>query len=293
MTNRLLRSCGTHDGSFHADEVTACALLIHFQLIDRDKIVRTRSMEELEKCDYVCDVGGVYDPSDRRFDHHQTEYQGDMSSAGMVWLDLKRKKIVDSETYDFLNRTLIMGVDAHDNGRVEYELGTCSFSHVVSNFVCIQYDAPPEMQNKAFFEALDFVSGHLKRTLERYEYGKSCREKVSLSMQGNDRVLIFDESMPWLENFFDLGGERHPGLFVVMPSGGHWKLRAIPPSLKERMKVRMPLPQKWAGLLEDDLKKVSGIQGAIFCHKGRFTSVWETKEDAMLALKLVLDGVFS
>lgn len=73
-----------------------------------------------------------------------------------------------------------------------------------------------------------------------------------------------------------------------MPSGHHWKLRAIPPTNEERMKVRQPLPKEWAGLLEDELKKVSGIRGAIFCHKGRFISVWETKEDAMLALQHVL-----
>nr|NGX27459.1 hypothetical protein [Chlamydiota bacterium] len=38
----ISRSLGTHDGSFHADEVSACALLLVFDLIDRDKIFRTR-----------------------------------------------------------------------------------------------------------------------------------------------------------------------------------------------------------------------------------------------------------
>jgi len=52
--------------------------------------------------------------------------------------------------------------------------------------------------------------------------------------------------------------------------------------------VRLPLPEEWAGLLEDDLKKASEIPGAIFCHKGRFISVWETKEDAFKALKYIL-----
>ena len=33
------RSCGTHDGTFHADEVTACALLILFDLVDEDKVL--------------------------------------------------------------------------------------------------------------------------------------------------------------------------------------------------------------------------------------------------------------
>ena len=73
-----------------------------------------------------------------------------------------------------------------------------------------------------------------------------------------------------------------------MPSGEHWKLRGIPPNLQEKMKVRLPLPQEWAGLSEEDLKRVSGIPGAIFCHKGRFISVWETKGDALQALHYVL-----
>jgi uncharacterized UPF0160 family protein len=54
------------------------------------------------------------------------------------------------------------------------------------------------------------------------------------------------------------------------------------------MQVRMPLPVEWAGLMDEDLKKASGIKGAIFCHKGRFISVWETKEDAIKALEFVL-----
>lgn len=289
MDRRIPLSFGTHDGSFHADEVTACALLLYYHLIDRSKVVRTRNLSKLVLCEYVCDVGGIYCPSDKRYDHHQSEYLGELSSAGMVWADLKKRSIVDADTYDFLNKTLILGIDAHDNGRVEYESGVCSFSHVVSNFVCTQYDAPAELQNRAFFEAVDFVVGHLTRSLERYRYSKSCREKVLAAMSKNHQTLIFDESMPWIESFFDLGGETHPALFVIMPSGGHWKLRGIPPSLKERMKVRKPLPAQWAGLLDLDLKKASGIEGAIFCHKGRFTSVWETKEDALQALKLVLE----
>ncbi len=58
---KVQRSCGVHNGEFHADEVTACALLIHFDLIDTDKIIRTRDLEHLKSCDFVCDVGGEYD----------------------------------------------------------------------------------------------------------------------------------------------------------------------------------------------------------------------------------------
>jgi uncharacterized UPF0160 family protein len=91
-----------------------------------------------------------------------------------------------------------------------------------------------------------------------------------------------------LEPFFELDGIHHPARFVIMPSGVHWKLRGIPPSYEDRMKVRLPQPKEWAGLLDEDLKRVSGIPGAIFCHKGRFISVWETKEDALKALEYTL-----
>lgn len=284
----IARSVGTHDGSFHADEVTACALLVVFNLVDKNKIFRTRDLKVLAQYEFVCDVGGIYDPKIKRFDHHQSEYQGPLSSAGMILAYLRDTHIIDVETYHFLNRSLILGVDAHDNGRSIQEVGSCSFSHVVSNFVPPQYDASSELQDRCFFEAFAFVLGHLQRMLERWRYICSCKDVVADHMKRQEKVLFFDQPIPWLESFFDLGGENHPALFIVMPSGGHWKLRGIPPSLEKRMEVRKPLPSEWAGLLDEDLKKVSGIPGAVFCHKGRFVSVWETKEDVLQALKKVL-----
>jgi uncharacterized UPF0160 family protein len=284
---RIERSFGTHDGPFHADEVTACALLLLFDLIDRDKIVRTRDLQELERCAYVCDVGGVFDPSDKRYDHHQSEYKGELSSAGMVWQDLFKREVVDEELYHFLNRSLILGIDADDNGRFIQAVGWCTFSHVVSNFVPTQYNAPKEMERQGFFEALDFVLGHLRRFLDHFFYVKSCREKVAIAMQKRDGYLLFEEAIPWTDNFFALGGRDHPALFVIMPSGDHWKLRAIPRSSEDRIQLRLPLPDAWAGLSGDELKKVTGIAGAMFCHKGRFFSVWKTKADALKAFELV------
>ena len=106
-------------------------------------------------------------------------------------------------------------------------------------------------------------------------------------MDKKNKVLYFDEPMPWIESFFDLGGARHPAQFIIMPAGSQWKLRGIPPSYDKRMQVRLPLPKVWAGLIDEQLKKKTGIPGAVFCHKGRFISIWETKEDAEKALKYV------
>ncbi|MCB1111192.1 MAG: MYG1 family protein [Chlamydiales bacterium] len=282
------RSFGTHDGTFHADEVTACALLLLFDLIDPDKIVRTRDEERLSHCAYVCDVGAVYDPEHQLFDHHQVEYQGDLSSAGMILLYLKEQKIIDDHAFHVLNNAVIRGVDDHDNGRDPQLPGVCTYSHVMANFTPIHPDVTAEEQDAAFYEALAFGLGHLKRVWKRYQYICSCRDEVARAMEAKGECLFFDRALSWLEPFFELGGEQHPARFVIMPTGEHWKLRGIPPSLKNRMDVRCPLPVEWAGLLDDDLKKVSGIPGAIFCHKGRFISVWETRDDAVKALEYTL-----
>ncbi|MES2200593.1 MAG: MYG1 family protein [Chlamydiota bacterium] len=280
----ISRSFGTHDGLFHADEVTACALLLYYGLIDREKWVRTRNKQLLDGCEFVCDVGGSYDPKRKKFDHHQLSYGGDLSSAGMIWAYLKEQGIVSAVVYDFLNHSLIQGVDAHDNGKVSSEVGVCSFSQIISNFVPIRYDVSAKEQDRAFSLALDFVLGHITRAMDRFAYVQECKEKVRLAMKEEKNFLLFEESMPWIDSFFELGGENHPAQFVVMPSGKQWKVRGIPPSSIDRMKVRKPLPLEWAGLLEEDFKKVSGLPGAVFCHKGRFISVWETKEDAFKAL---------
>lgn len=282
------RSFGTHDGSFHADEVTACALLVLFDQIDKENVKRSRDPEILSHCEFVCDVGGSYDPDRKRFDHHQVEYGGPMSSAGMVLKYLRDQRIINQELYDYFNKSLIMGVDAHDNGVAKSEVGFCSFSQVVSNFLPVEYSINPKDYDETFFQALEFVIGHLSRLQKRFLYTLSCKEKVRACMAKSTYVMIYEESLPWLENFFNLGGENHPALFVLMPTGVHWKLRAIPPNLKERMKVRKPLPAEWAGLHEKDLQKISKIPGAIFCHKGRFISIWKTKEDALKALDYVM-----
>lgn len=287
-TRKIPRSIGTHDGTFHADEVTACALLLLFDLADEDKIIRTRDHALLQECEYVCDVGGEYNPAKKLFDHHQADYVGPMSSAGMILQYLFDSKKINQKEYDFFNQSLILGVDAHDNGADLQLPGVCTYSLVVANFTPVIHDASRESLDLAFHKALEFAYGHLKRLWKRYHYVLSCQQIVIDTMASNQNFLFFDRGIPWIDSFFSQDGEHHPALFVIMPSGSHWKLRGIPPNSHERMKVRLPLPLAWAGLSDEELRNVTGIPGAIFCHKGRFISVWETKEDALKALELTL-----
>jgi uncharacterized UPF0160 family protein len=58
----------THAGQFHADELLAIALL--HEVIGELEVIRTFSPQP-EEGDWVLDIGGVYDPESRGFDHHQ------------------------------------------------------------------------------------------------------------------------------------------------------------------------------------------------------------------------------
>ena len=78
----------THNGTFHADEVTASVI---FYLLDPEtRFIRTRDPETMEKADYVVDVSGQFD-LEKHFDHHPREFgvfrdNGiKYATAGLIW----------------------------------------------------------------------------------------------------------------------------------------------------------------------------------------------------------------
>jgi len=72
----------THKGMFHADEVTAIALLKVFT--DEDITVSRVKGDttDFSSFDMVIDIGKKFDGV-KLFDHHQ--YKGGKSSAGLIW----------------------------------------------------------------------------------------------------------------------------------------------------------------------------------------------------------------
>ena len=85
MTNKM--KIGTHNGTFHCDEVLACSMLKHLPQYKDAEIVRTRDQAVLDTCDIVVDVGGVFDPTKHRYDHHQKTFSDSMKTLveGKKW----------------------------------------------------------------------------------------------------------------------------------------------------------------------------------------------------------------
>ncbi|XP_030373771.1 UPF0160 protein C27H6.8 isoform X2 [Scaptodrosophila lebanonensis] len=72
---------GTHNGTFHCDEVVACFMLKQLPEYENAEILRSRDDKLLrEKCDIIVDVGSEFDPEKKLFDHHQKSFQDTLSS---------------------------------------------------------------------------------------------------------------------------------------------------------------------------------------------------------------------
>lgn len=65
---------GTHSGSFQADEAMGVWMLRQIPEYRNSKVVRSRDLKVLDSLDIVIDVGGTYDHSKLRYDHHQRGY---------------------------------------------------------------------------------------------------------------------------------------------------------------------------------------------------------------------------
>ncbi len=296
------KSFGTHSGVFHADEVTACAFLLSYGLIDRRRILRTRNLQLLKNCEYVCDVGGVYEPDEKRFDHHLASYRGGLSSAGMILKYLKNKKIVSRQLFAYFNDHFVKGVDLHDIGKSQLIEGTANFSQVIANFLPVEYDASESKMNQAFKRALSFVLEYINILRKRFLVVEQDLKKMKQAMAQHKgfanqnsnlkryayKYLVLEKPFSWVEPFFAAGGQKHPALFIVMKMKDCWKLRTVPPSWKKRMQMRKPLPKTWAGLEGKKLEDKTKIPGSIFCHKGRFVAFFKTKKAVFQALEKAL-----
>ncbi|KAK8215145.1 hypothetical protein M8818_002155 [Zalaria obscura] len=130
---------GTHSGHFHADEALAVYILRLLPDYANSTLIRTRDAEKLATCHTVVDVGGTYDDSARRYDHHQREFNTvfpahntKLSSAGLVYMHYGKRIIstctglaLDSPDLELLYQKLyddfVEAFDANDNGISAYD----------------------------------------------------------------------------------------------------------------------------------------------------------------------------
>ena len=279
-------NCITHSGTMHADDVFATAFLeLYFGDV---KLFRTTSVN----FDEVDSNALVYDVGRRKFDHHQVdalkrENGITYCSFGLLWKEfgkdsLKKRNIeyID-EVFEGIDKDLIEGIDADDNGifpKIEADYKVKTTSSIVKLFNPSFNSDEDESEQFLKAEAL------AKMIFEEeilYINGKViAAKKVECLLENRNKekkYLVLDEFLPYEETLLNVEDANNI-LFVAYPSNrGGYAIKTVPKSLEDRT-ARMDFPEEWAGLCNEELENVSKINGLKFCHLGRFIVSCTNKE---------------
>ncbi|MFH1585603.1 MAG: MYG1 family protein [archaeon] len=285
-----MKTVATHDGRFHKDEIFAVAILkIIYPNI---KVIRSRDPEIFSKADIRVDVGLKYNPKTNDFDHHQNEFNEKRengvyySSCGLIWKHFWKGVVESKEVALELDGKLFQPIDAEDNGINLYDSGPIkpyTLREISRSFFPIFEDK--EEINKAFMKVVDLAVNIIKNEINMISEIVKARTILKNKIEkSNEEYLVLDKYIPWkkyvIENT-DLKYVVHPG------HDKKWVVVAVPIKNGD-YRCRKDFPREWAGLVGEDLAKVTGVKDAYFCHKSRFIVSTKTKEGAIKIVKLAL-----
>jgi len=203
---------------------------------------------------------------------------------------------VDNHLFSFVSSFLPDWDDESPNfdgqfqkcANVAFTLLKRQITSYILNYACYKnYQVPILSDNMVAETQIAAEIRKSKAAKDRAEMEFLRRLQIGYYHVGN--VLeIPSQTMPWQELVIK-NNEKHsdaPIDFVIFPypAGGH-AIQCVPPSMDEMFQQRIPLPKSWAGETER-LTAISGIEGATFCHNGRFFARAETRDGVMKMAKL-------
>lgn len=284
----------THDGSFHPDEVMACAVLT--KLFPSYTIIRSREPEILHRAKIVVDVGGVYDPDHYRYDHHLpspplrpdgTPY----SSIGLIWkhyghefvssLLPKEASSFINDIYRRINDNYISPIDAKDNG-LHHEFIT-SIDRIVFDLRPRTDDVPlyeiRQLMDDHFTQAVTIARMILCNIVKNYYHDILDQKEYDALFEQNDDITITKRDLHAARfAHTDVKFLIHPKEIDRKPYQ-QYHITCVP-FPHDHFSQKIPLPKAWAGLKHPELAQVSGIKTATYLHHKCFFGITQTLEDA-------------
>lgn len=310
----------THNGTFHCDEALACYMLqTHVSEFQSCSICRTRDASIIAGADVaaVVDVGGVYDHTARRYDHHQRGFSETfsdthptkLSSAGLVYKHhgrsvirsitaLKKDDEVDAvfaRVYD----EFIEALDGIDNGVQQYESDAPARYVNKTDLSSRIARVNPEWHERCTNEDVD-ERFHTALRLAGAEFADCVRRTASSWLPARARVarmyerrfehdasgevLVLSEFVPWKDHLFQLEKENGRVKYVLYEddTSKAWRIQCVPVE-PGSFTSRAPLPKQWRALRDQDLSAVTGVEGCVFVHASGFIGGNQTF-DGVLAL---------
>jgi uncharacterized UPF0160 family protein len=290
----------THNGNFHVDDVFGLATLKIWAERNNTEleIVRSRDQKVIESADVVLDVGNIFDPEKKRFDHHQNGGAGThengipYASFGLIW-KYYGDKLCSKEVWDIIENKLVIPVDARDNGinlstPLVPGINEFRLHEVIKAFRPTWKDKTGA--NNGFEKATRFAKELLEleisNTTDFIEGENLVRQEII--RQEEPEVLILENDLPWEKP----ASENNKIKIVIYPEPDieQWCIEAASNDPSIYGITRIFFPESWRGQREAELEKASGITGAIFCHRGGHFAVAKTKEVALEMAKKTLSG---
>jgi uncharacterized UPF0160 family protein len=289
----------THSDKYHADDIFSCAI-VELALEKEGKtftVVRTRDEETISQADIAFDIGGIDDPEALRFDHHQKGGAGQRengikyAACGLVWKKYGKELCSSDDVARKIDEKLIQAIDADDNGQELVESTHEATPYFLQDFLYVfrpTWKEDVKKNDESFFELVPIA----KKIIDREIFVETAiseafdRVKDIYNTTDDKRLIVVDDNYP----FEQILPEFPEPLFIVRPRpGGTWGLNAIPKQAFS-FENRKNLPAGWAGLKNEELVAVTGIDDAIFCHNGLFLAVTKTKEGALALAKIALES---
>jgi len=323
-----MKKIGTHDGSFHADDVLAVFLLKNTEEFRESVVIRSRDQEILQNCDCVLDVGGEYNHEKRRYDHHQTDFKMTypgfsvpLASCGLIFFHygpeivtnvLKKSGRSAENHVEYLCReiysAIIKEIDAIDNGysqvpnngTINYRINT-GISSRIGALNPLWRDPNPDYDDH-FRNAVRYV-GEEFTTLLNHLFDSDvpaidlCQKAYSkrYDYHPSGQIIVFDAFVPFDKHLKRIEHDNPESpliLYSISPrTDGTYSIKALGTGSGFELRKALPFP----GLRAIELSEKSGIEGGVFVHKTGFTGAFATYEGAfrfaVLALERVIEGV--
>jgi uncharacterized UPF0160 family protein len=320
-----LKRIGTHSGTFQADEALGVWMLRQVNDYRNSKVVRSRDSELLKDLDIVLDVGGVYDHSALRYDHHQRGYEEyftpgrctKLSASGLIYRhygkDVLRTfypELSEEDldwTYTKIYDSLLEALDAIDTGveaaeSLLYKDGT-GLSARVSRLnprwnEVDEHGNQPDPDDR--FEKASNICGDdflsvMTKVVESDLPARSIVEQSILDRFKTDAsgeiISLPEGGLPWRGHVYELEKthklEKTIKFVLYTDQGGMWRVQAVTVEGKA-FENRLSLPDAWRGVRDEDLATIAGIPGCKFCHASGFIGGNETHEGALQMARVAL-----
>lgn len=274
----------------------------------------------LDSLDAVLDVGGVYDPSRDRYDHHQKGFDEvfghgfgtKLSSAGLVYkhygmgiiareLQLDQRHSHIHSLFLAVYKNFVQAIDAADNGINQYDTNL-SPKYVINTYLSSRVgrlnldwtdpDQSAEREDAAFQKAMTLAGNEFLETI--HFHAKSWLPARSIVMEclagrhnidSGGEIMVLRKSCPWKFHIFELeeAMKVEPSIKYVIYEDDRrtsWRVQAVPIG-PDKFESRKPLPSHWRGLEGKELSVIAGIPGCVFVHVSGFIGGNQTYEGAL------------